>query len=103
VLFRSGRHCWALGLLAWTYGKAGRAERARACYDELEARSRHEFIAPTWLAVSAASAGLPEESLRWLEQAVRERDPLVLWVRLPFWDPIREHPRFDELTRGLRE
>ncbi len=56
----SGRHSWALGLLAWTHGKAGHADRARACYDELEARSRHEFVAPSWLAVAAASAGLAE-------------------------------------------
>jgi serine/threonine-protein kinase len=98
----SGRHPWALGLLAWTYGRAGRADRARACYDELEARSRHEFVAPSWLAVAAGAAGLAEESLRWAERAVVERDPLVLWSRsLPFWDAIRVHPRFNEVMRDV--
>jgi serine/threonine-protein kinase len=61
----SGRHAWALGLLAGTYGRAGRADRARAVYDELEARSRHEFVSPTWLAIAAGSAGLEEPSIRW--------------------------------------
>jgi serine/threonine-protein kinase len=99
----SGRHSWALGMLAWTHGKAGHADRARACYDELEARSRHEFVAPSWLAVAAGSAGLAEEAIRWAERGVSERDPLVLWSSLPYWDSIRAHPRFAEVMRGVLE
>jgi tetratricopeptide (TPR) repeat protein len=98
----SGRHAWALGLLGWTYGRAGRAAEARACYDELEARSRHEFVSPAWLAVAASAAGLPEEAIRWAETAVAERDPLVLWSRsLPFWESIRRHPRFGEVMHPV--
>ncbi|HET7498189.1 MAG TPA: protein kinase, partial [Candidatus Eisenbacteria bacterium] len=44
LLGESGRHPWALGLLAWAHQQSGRRERARACYDELEARSRHDFM-----------------------------------------------------------
>jgi len=100
----SGRHTWALGLLAWTYGQAGRGDHARAVYDELEARSRHEFVSPGWLAVAAGSAGLLEEAIGWTERAVVERDPIVLWARgFLFWDPIREHPRFIEVVRGVWE
>ncbi len=100
----SGRHHWALGLLAWTYGRAGRADRARAIYDELEARSRHEFVGQTWLAVAAGSAGLAEESIRWAERAMAERDPLVVWARrLPFWESIRAHPRFVQVMHGAWE
>jgi tetratricopeptide (TPR) repeat protein len=98
----SGRHHWALGLLAWTYGRAGRLDKARACYDEMEGRSRHEFVSPAWLAVAAGAAGLEEPSIRWAEIAVAERDPLLLWARrLPFWDAVRSHPRFDEVMRGV--
>jgi eukaryotic-like serine/threonine-protein kinase len=103
LLGSSGRHCWALGLLAWTHGKAGHADRARACYDELEARSRHEFVAPSWLAVAASSAGLAEEAIRWAERGVTERDPLVLWSALPYWDSIRAHPRYADIMRGVFE
>ena len=99
----SGRHCWALGLLAWTHGQAGHAEKARACYDEMEGRSRHEFMAPSWLAVAASSAGLIEEAMVWVEHAVTERDPLVLWSPLRYWDSIRVHPRYAELMRGVFE
>jgi tetratricopeptide (TPR) repeat protein len=99
----SGRHSWALGMLAWTHGKAGHGDQARACYDELEARSRHEFVAPSWLAVAAGSAGLIEEAMGWVERGVTERDPLVLWSSLPYLDSIRAHPRFAEVTRVVCE
>ena len=95
VLAESGRHQWVLGLLAWTYAGAGRAEAARAVRDEMDARSRHEFVSPFWLATAASAAGLPDEALQQVERAVAERDPLVLWSRVtPFWATIREHPRF---------
>ena len=84
-------------------GEIKDGERARACYDELETRSRHEFVAPSWLAVAASSAGLAEDAFRWAERGVTERDPLVIWSRLPYWDTIRAHPRFAEIMRGVFE
>jgi serine/threonine-protein kinase len=106
VLFaNSGRHIWALGLLAWTFGRAERREKARAVYDEMEGRSRHEYVSRFWLAVAAGSAGLGTESVQWAEQAFAERDPLVLWIlgKIPFWDLLRDHPRIAELANDLRE
>ena len=98
----SGRHQWALGLLAWTYGKAGRKDATRAVYDELEARSRHEFISPFWLATAAGAAGVSDQSIHWVERAVVERDPLVIWGRVVlFWDAVRAHPRFEDVMRDV--
>ncbi|MEK7316413.1 MAG: protein kinase, partial [Candidatus Eisenbacteria bacterium] len=79
LLAESGRHIWALGLLSWTYGQVGRLEEARACFDELEARSRHEFVSRSWLSIGAASAGLEEPAMQWAERAVAERDPVAVW------------------------
>ena len=100
----SGRHPWALGLLAWTHGRAGSTKKAHAVYDELAARARHEFVSPAWLAISAGSAGLEAEWIAWAERAVAERDALVLWAgAMPFWDPVRAHPRFAEIMGGVWE
>jgi TolB-like protein len=100
----SGRHHWAVGLLGWTYARAGRVAGAEACYNELEARSRHEFVAPSWLSVVAAAANRADESFRWAERAVAERDPLILWSRrLPFWDSMRADSRFAEVMRAVWE
>ena len=104
LLRDSGRNHWALGLLAWTHAQAGHADQARAVYDEMEGRSRHEFVSRSWLAVAASSARLEEQAIRWSERAVAERDPLVLWARnSPFWSSIRADPRFKEIMRGVWE
>jgi hypothetical protein len=98
----SGRHQWVLGTLAWTYGKAGHAEQARAVCDEMEGRSRHEFVSPFWLATAAASSGLMDQAIHRARRAVADRDPIVVWGRvIPFWDTIRADPRFEEVTRGV--
>ena len=95
----SGRNQWGLGMLAWSLAKAGHAERARAIHDELMARSRSEFVAPFWLAASAASCGLEEEATRQVERAAREHDPLFPWGPLtPNWDQVRALPRFADLA-----
>ncbi|MEO5617625.1 MAG: protein kinase, partial [Candidatus Eisenbacteria bacterium] len=94
LLADSGRHPWVLGLLAWTHARAGNEAAARAIRDELEARSRHEFVAPFWLSVAESAAGNPDDALRHVERAVADRDPLVVWGRVtPFWAEIRKHPR----------
>ena len=48
------------------------------------------------------AAGLVEESMRWCDRAVSERDPLVLWsLRFPFWEAVRTHPRYQEIVREV--
>ncbi|HTM00583.1 MAG TPA: protein kinase [Candidatus Omnitrophota bacterium] len=104
LLGESGRHPWALGLLAWAHNRLGRRGHARACYDELEARSRHEFVSRAWLSSTAGSAGREDDALRWFETAVAEGDALVIWpLRLPFWDSIQGHPRFVESLRRMKQ
>jgi predicted Zn-dependent protease len=95
LLRDSGRHQWVLGTLAWTCAKAGQSDRARAIYEEMTGRSHHEYMSPFWLASAAASAGSMAQSIRCVERAVNERDPLVFWGRLvPFWDVTRVQPEF---------
>ncbi len=102
LLAASGRHQWAMGLLAWVYGKNKQPELACAAYDELEARSRLEFVAPFWLATAAASAALSEAAIRNAERSVTERDPSVVMARVdPLWDGVRADPRFEHLFRGV--
>jgi eukaryotic-like serine/threonine-protein kinase len=98
----SGRHQWGLGMLAWSLGKASLAERARAIHDELMARSRSEFVAPFWLAASAAACGLDEEATRQVERAAREHDPLLPWGPVaPTWDQVRALPRFADMVAAV--
>ena len=102
LLNASARNSWTLGLLGWTYGQMGRADRARACYDELESRSRHEFVPPSWLAILAGSAGLMDDAMQWAARAVTEHDPIVLWGRsLPLWSTLRTDSRLAAIMRPV--
>ena len=98
----SGRHQWALGAVAWTYGKMGRPDSARAVWEELEARGRLEHISMFWLAVAAASSGDMERAIHYVDRTVKEHEPLILWGRsILFWDTIRQDPRFEPVVAGV--
>jgi TolB-like protein/Tfp pilus assembly protein PilF len=103
LLMDSGRHVWVLALLAWTYARSGRDDLARATYEELEGRSGHEFVSRAWLSSAACSAGKAEDAVRWLEAAVRDHDPILMWMeRMPFWDLIGTHPVLIEIRGKVR-
>jgi predicted Zn-dependent protease len=101
LLVTSGRNAWALGTFGWILAKANDPSRARAVYDEMEARSRLEHMSPFWLAVAAAAADLPQEALGILRRAVAMRDPLVLMVRVfPHTDQLRAIDGFEDVVKG---
>ncbi|HEX7880071.1 MAG TPA: hypothetical protein VF720_11715, partial [Candidatus Eisenbacteria bacterium] len=57
-------------------------------------------VAPAWLAVAAGAAGDLDLAIAYAERAVQEHDPLIVWSRrVPFWDAMRRHPRFAEVTQ----
>lgn len=102
MLAASGRHTWVLAGLALLRARTGHAEGARAVYDELEARSRFEFVAPLWLASAASAAGLGDTSIEYARRAAAERDPMVVLSRaMPQWDEVRADPRFADIARQV--
>ena len=104
LLTESGRHHWVLGTLAWTHGQRGDIARAGAVHEEMLGRSKHEFLSPSWLAVSAYSAGRADEAFTHLAESVQQHDPLVVWSRCsPFHAGSRSDPRFAQITRGIWE
>jgi serine/threonine-protein kinase len=102
LLRESGRQQWGLGLMGWIHGQRGDTGVARAIFDEFEARSRYEFVAPYWMATTASAAGLDERALEFVGRAVTERDPQVIWARItPFFEKIRKDRRFEDVVRGV--
>jgi TolB-like protein/tRNA A-37 threonylcarbamoyl transferase component Bud32 len=98
ALVMSGRSPWVLGFLAEAYAAAGQQPRAAAAHAELEARATVEYVAATFRAAAASAAGDLDRAMDLLELAVEERDPFVLMaMRRPLWEPIRAHPRFQEI------
>jgi len=64
------------------------------------AERRGAHVAPWRFANAYAQAGLREEALGALEQAVAEQDPGVLWLRCnPLFDFVRDDPRLTQIER----
>ena len=103
-LAMSGRHSWVLAELTWTYADWGRAEEARAVYQELEARSARERFQPIMLASAAAAVGELDAAVTYAQMGLEQRD-LLLVVMARTWpglEPIREDPRMQAITQELR-
>jgi serine/threonine-protein kinase len=100
LLSASGRSTWVLGALAYSYGKLGDVKRARALSDELEARSRTEYVASSWRAVAADAAGLRDEGMRLVEESRVAGDPMFVLARImPYFDGMIADPRWPALSR----
>ena len=103
LLAISGRHPWALGTLCWVLAHKGDTEKAAAVFAELEARARHEFISPFWLAAAAAAVGEKAKAEAFAERAIQDRDPVLTlaWV-MPQYREVWNLPRVRALYESLR-
>ena len=87
--------------LAVTYDKLGRHADAEAMLEKIRARvgdsgaMHYSAIYAQW--------GNTIKALEWLDTAMRPRDPALVWLKLdPFFDPLRQEPRFQAIERALK-
>jgi len=98
----SRRNTLWLGQLGEAYAMAGEAEKARKVLDELHERARAAYVSPYHLAYVYTGLGEYDTALDWLERAVAERTGPAYGIRGSFLlAPLREHPRFQALLRGM--
>ncbi|NIN73129.1 MAG: tetratricopeptide repeat protein [Gemmatimonadetes bacterium] len=98
----AGPHTWNLGDLALAYAASGKTAEAEAIYDELLARSRREYVQPSWLGLMSAALGRKDEAFEWFDRAYNERDPLLVCLKyFRGSDPLRDDPRFDVLVEKM--
>jgi len=98
----SGRHPWAVAELGCLHARCGRASEAETLQAELVARSRSTFIQPSVLAFVPAWLGNFDEGFAYLEQAIKERDGVVIGVTTwPNCRPYWSQPRFAEILQRL--
>jgi TolB-like protein/Tfp pilus assembly protein PilF len=98
----SNRSPGALGILIRAYTHAGRRSDARRLLAELK-RRRKTGYAPAGALVNAyLGLGENEEAFVWLEQAYKEQSNMLQFVKVhPYFDPIRNDPRFEDLVRRV--
>ncbi len=92
----------ALGGAGWTYALAGQPEAARQMLAALQVPRRFERVPSFSIAWVHHGLGERSQALAWLERAVEERDPKIVFLRTkPFWDGLREEPRFRRLLQKM--
>jgi TolB-like protein/DNA-binding winged helix-turn-helix (wHTH) protein/tetratricopeptide (TPR) repeat protein len=90
-------------ILAAIEGRSGRGREASESFGRLERMSRDGYVPDFFLAIGALQTGRIDQALALLESAFRNRDPyMVLLNSLPWFDPIRNDPRFQELVAGMK-
>ena len=100
VVETAGRLPLYLGILGGAYGIAGRTHEARQIATETEARRDVGYVQPMTLAWVYAGLGDKEATLRSLEQACSERDPLLL-TGDPQIDFVRDDPDFEKILSQM--
>ena len=87
----------------WGYalGCARRKDEVEGILTELRLRAEDEYVAPFLFAFIHLGIGGLEAALDHLEQTYEEQSPGVVLLQRPEWDPLRDHPRFQDLRRRV--
>ena len=87
---------------AYVYAKAGERRKALEILSALEKQSSQEHELAFNIAQIYLGLGDNEQALAWLEKACDERSVWLIWLGVdPKFDPLREHPRFQDLLRRV--
>jgi serine/threonine-protein kinase len=91
--------------LAWlgrANAMAGRRDKALQIIDELNARSKQEYIASNHFATIYIGLGDKDKAFEWLEKTYEERSGWMVWLQTaPEFDSLRSDPRFADLLRRM--
>jgi len=103
ALEHSGQMVLPVVWLGLCYRGGGDVRAAESIYDELTARSGREYVAPIYLAELAAALGNREAALPHLQDAVRRRDPGLVWAAhgWPGLEPLQALPEYQAILRDI--
>jgi serine/threonine protein kinase len=98
----ANRSPFALSWLGWVYAEAGMEGEARKILHELKKMSKTSYVSALWVAVIYTGLRDKDLAFDWLEKAYEEHyEVLVFLHTIPFFDPIRDDTRFDELLEKI--
>ncbi|MDQ3688059.1 MAG: tetratricopeptide repeat-containing serine/threonine-protein kinase [Acidobacteriota bacterium] len=102
ALTLSKGHTMVRAMLGYAYAVSGREAEARHILKELEALTERQYVSPCRFAILYAGLGEKDLAFQWLDRAYDELDILLVYINVtPFYDPIRDDPRFGELRHRL--
>ena len=96
----SNRSSAVLGVLVHAYAGAGRRTEALRVLHELDRRRESGYVPPAAFLNAYLGLGDKEEAFTWLERSAEEHSNIVQFLKShPFFDPIRNDPRFAAFLR----
>ncbi len=99
----SNRHHFIVNALIWAYCVNNRFNDAQILMNELKERSKSEYIAKAFTALSAAYLGNLDESVELLSNAIDEHDPILVMLKYEPWVPglLRKDNRFKKILQKI--
>jgi TolB-like protein/DNA-binding winged helix-turn-helix (wHTH) protein len=107
---------WEKGIPLWvnendgislaTFQRAYRTGGYRALLEEqlayFKQKSTKQYVSPVNFALQYAQLGQREQALSALEEAYRQRSPMLLWIQTdPAYDFLHSDPRYRAIIKGL--
>ena len=98
-----GAGAYTKGALGWVLALAGRRLETEALLRELELTAQSSYVSPVPFAILHIGLGSLDRALDWAERAFDERRGWLAYFKVnPMLDPLRGHPRFEALVRGMK-
>jgi tetratricopeptide (TPR) repeat protein len=92
----------SLELLATAHARAGHRAEALRLLEELKQRQKTGYVQATSFINPNLALGNNEEALAWFERAYQRQEGILQWIKVhPFFDPVRDDPRFKDLVRRV--
>ena len=90
-------------ILASAYFTNGEIEKAIYILDGLEDRSKEEYVSPLFIFVKYLALDDTDKAFLWLERAIDERDPGILYLKFYSNDKLKipDEPRFTDLLHSV--
>ncbi len=98
----SDRSAGTIGILVRAYAHAGREADALRLMQELQQRGQAGYVPAAAFVNAYLGLGDTEQAFVWLERAYAEHSMILQYLKVhPYFDPLREDPRFKNLVRRV--
>jgi TolB-like protein/Tfp pilus assembly protein PilF len=86
----------------WALARMGRKDETRTVLEKLLKLSKERFVPPTHIALLYNALGDREETYKWLERGIEQRDPKMTFLKVePKWSNLRGDPPFQEIMKRV--
>jgi tetratricopeptide (TPR) repeat protein len=90
------------GVLIRAYAHAGRRSHALRLLAELKRRRQSGYVPAGAFVNAYLGLGDYDQAFVWMEQAYQEQSNILQFAKVhPFFDPVRQDPRFQDLLRRI--